>query len=269
MWLLSCVQWAQANPGRAWGLLREAYPRWRIIMFIDARRILSILWNSFLTIPVPYLGVMKLLDFALCVPVYLFEHLQGKACLQRSAELMAGNRLLLLKTALYLALLGSGVAGVVIGLFMVFVPTLPSILVASPDVAEYTIGETAQGIFTGTAFDRVWEVGTTTEKTATVLLLLCAVAASFITTLAVRQLVYVFHREVSARWEPPPPPEPEDETTQKKGFLRRLQFWRKDDDKPTEKDAGSRVDDEGMKDPESKKIDTGAEDSKDQKRPTV
>ena len=54
------------------------------------------------------------------------------------------------------------------------------------------VGDAAAGIFTGTAFDRVWDVGTLTEKWATVLLLTCAVAGSFVFTTTLRQLLYVF-----------------------------------------------------------------------------
>ena len=70
------------NALRACDAAREAYAAWRLVLFIDARRLLSIAWNSVITIPVPYLGVVKLLDYALCVPVFLFEGKTGAECLR-------------------------------------------------------------------------------------------------------------------------------------------------------------------------------------------
>ena len=83
----------------AWRSITGAYEGWRDVLFIDGRRMLSIAWNSLLTIPIPYLGVVKILDYALCVPVYLFEGKTGKECLRRSEELMLGHRLTLLRAA--------------------------------------------------------------------------------------------------------------------------------------------------------------------------
>ena len=90
-------------------------------------------------------------------------------------------------------------------------------------VGAADVGEAAKGLFDGTSFDRVWEVGTATEKASTVALLSCAVIGSFVFTIMLRHLLYVMHREVSARWKPPPPPEPAEEG-KKGGLLSKLMF---------------------------------------------
>ena len=110
---------------------------------------------------------------------------------------------------------------VIIGGFIITVPTLPSLLLPRGDDATY--GDAAQALFNGSAFDRIWEIGTGSEKAATVILLVFGVACSFIFTLGLRQLVYVFYREVSARWVPPPPATAAAGTN----FFQRLQFWNK------------------------------------------
>ena len=252
------TRFARVSLGGAWDAVARAYAAWRLVLFIDARRLLSIAWNSVLTIPIPYLGVVKLLDYALCVPVFLFEGETGARCLERSRELMLGNRLLLLRVALALAGLASLSAGLVVGVFSVLVPTLPALLTETPptpppppprtgkpESAASEIGggggglssaaaEAAAGIFTGSAFDRVWDVGTNAEKWATIALLTFAVVGSFAVTVTLRQTVYVFYREVRARWEPPPEPEPEGESEGKRGkiraFFARMMFWKKVED---------------------------------------
>jgi hypothetical protein len=227
------TRFARVSLGGAWDAVARAYAAWRLVLFIDARRLLSIAWNSVLTIPIPYLGVVKLLDYALCVPVFLFEGETGTRCLERSRELMLGNRLLLLRVALALAGLASLSAGLVVGVFSVLVPTLPALLTETP-VADAAAAEAAAGIFTGSAFDRVWDVGTNAEKWATIALLTFAVVGSFAVTVTLRQTVYVFYREVRARWEPPPEPEPEGESEGKRGkiraFFARMMFWKKVED---------------------------------------
>ena len=252
------TRFARVSLGGAWDAVARAYAAWRLVLFIDARRLLSIAWNSVLTIPIPYLGVVKLLDYALCVPVFLFEGETGARCLERSRELMLGNRLLLLRVALALAGLASLSAGLVVGVFSVLVPTLPALLTETPaaDAAaaaaasglgsaasesaaaaaasSSAAAEAAAGIFTGSAFDRVWDVGTNAEKWATIALLTFAVVGSFAVTVTLRQTVYVFYREVRARWEPPPEPEPEGESEGKRGkiraFFARMMFWKKVED---------------------------------------
>ena len=49
-------------------------------------------------------------------------------------------------------------------------------------VGAADIGEAAKGLFDGTSFDRVWEVGTATEKASTIALS-CAVIGSFVFTI--------------------------------------------------------------------------------------
>ena len=259
----------------AWRTITGAYEGWRDVLFIDGRRMLSIAWNSLLTIPIPYLGVVKVLDYALCVPVYLFEGKTGKECLRRSEELMLGHRLTLLRAAFGLGGMLAAAFGLSVGAFTVICPSLPQLLMppepepgsaaakasrwvegvvgsAGDVAAESTagaavdaavvgaadIGEAAKGLFDGTSFDRVWEVGTATEKASTIALLSCAVIGSFIFTIMLRHLLYVMHREVSARWKPPPPPEPAEEG-KKGGLLSKLMFWKKKSADAPAKDEGA------------------------------
>ena len=129
--------------------------------------------------------------------------------------------------------------GIVVGGFAAFVPTLPGLLMqpaveasaaAGVEGGGVQVGDAAARIFTGTAFDRVWDVGTLTEKWATVLLLTCAIAGSFVFTTTLRQLLYVFYRETRARWKPPPPPEPPAEGGGVRGFFAKMAFWKKVED---------------------------------------
>ena len=53
--------------------MAAAYGQWRTLLFIDARRSLSIVFNSVISWPFFYLGLVRVLDYALCVPVFLFE----------------------------------------------------------------------------------------------------------------------------------------------------------------------------------------------------
>ena len=262
----------------AWGAITGGYEGWRDVLFIDGRRMLSIAWNSVLTIPVPYLGVVKVLDYALCVPVYLFEGKLGKENLKRSEELMLGYRLTLLRAAFGLGGILAAAFGLSVGAFMVICPTLPQLLmpaepepgsaaatasqriegavgsagdVAAGSTAEAAvdaavvgaadIGEAAKGLFDGTSFDRVWEVGSMTEKMSTIALLSCAVIGSFVFTIVLRHLLYVMHREVSARWKPPAPPDPV-EAGKKGGLLSKLMFWKKKSGDESAEDAGTEED---------------------------
>ena len=50
-----------------------------------------------------------------------------------------------------------------------------------------TLGDAAAGIFSGSAFDRVWDVGTPAEKWATIALLSFAVLGSFAFTVVLRR----------------------------------------------------------------------------------
>jgi|TARA_B110000503_G_scaffold127813_1_gene198011 large-conductance mechanosensitive channel len=250
------------NPKNAWREIVDAFAVWKFVLFIDARRLLSIAWNGVLTIPVPYLGLVKLLDYALCVPVFLFEGLQGKENLKRSETLMLGHRMRLLRAGLGLGTVLSLAVGVVVGTFSVIVPSLPSLLMEPATSAAATAtaagvsgtvssgmdtnraSETAMGIFTGTAFDRVWDVGTITEKWATVFLLAFAVVGSFLFAAAVRQLVYVFYRETAARYAPPPPPEEVvdgGEPGPVKKFLAKMAFWKKVEDGDTSDAVATRT----------------------------
>ena len=50
-----------------------------------------------------------------------------------------------------------------------------------------TLGDAAAGIFSGSAFDRVWDIGTPAEKWATIALLSFAVLGSFAFTVVLRR----------------------------------------------------------------------------------
>ena len=157
---------------------------------------------------------------------------------------MRGHRLRLLRAALGMGALMSAAVGVVVGAFAAAVPSLPALLMAAEDTtagsaaaaegAARSAGDAAMGIFTGTAFDRVWDVGSLGEKWATVALLAFAILGSFTFSAATRQLLYVFYRETAARWTPPPPPEEaaaEGEGDAAPGpvraFFRKMAFWKK------------------------------------------
>lgn len=234
----------RVNPVNAWIATTSALETWRYVLFIDARRLLSVAWNGFLTIPIPYLSVVKVCDYALCVPVFLFEGVHGKECLRRSEELMRGHRLRLLRAGLGVGALMSAAVGVVVGAFAAAVPSLPALLMepqssladaAGGSGVTPKAGNAAMGIFTGTAFDRVWDHGSLAEKWATVILLAFAVLGSFLFSAAVRQLLYVFYRETAARWTPPPPPEEvaevlgegDDAPGPVRAFFRKMAFWKK------------------------------------------
>ena len=74
-------------------------------------------------------------------------------------------------------------------------PAVEASAAAGVEGGGVQVGDAAAGIFTGTAFDRVWDVGTLTEKSGTVLLR-APPARVFRATL--RQLLYVFYRETRA-----------------------------------------------------------------------
>jgi len=221
--------YAKVKPKYAYGVLKQGLELYKSILIIDLRRTLSIAWNGMITIPIPYLGLMRCLDLALCVPVRIFEGKQGGENLKRSTELMLGRKILLLKTFFYLSAIASSVVGLIIGLFALLVPSLATVLLPPVGADPASLGGAAQGLVTGTAFERVWDVGTVTERSATILLLMIAVVLSFFFTLGFRQLIYVFHREVANRWIPPPPPPPRKLPEWAKKLKKKVQFWKKDD----------------------------------------
>ena len=221
--------YAKVKPNYAYGVLKQGLELYKSILIIDVRRTLSIAWNSIITIPIPYLGIMRCLDLALCVPVRIFEGKHGGENLKRSTELMLGRKMLLLKTFFYLSAIASSVVGLIIGLFALLVPSLATVLLPPVGADPASLGGAAQGLVTGTAFERVWDVGTVTERSATILLLMIAVMLSFFFTLGFRQLIYVFHREVANRWTPPPTPPPGKLSNWAKKLKKKLQFWKKDD----------------------------------------
>jgi hypothetical protein len=224
-------KYGKIKPKYAYGVLKQGLALYKSILVIDLRRTLSIAWNGIITIPIPYLGIMRCLDLALCVPVRIFEGKQGGENLKRSTELMLGRKILLLKTFFYLSAIASSVVGLIIGLFALLVPSLATILLPPVGADPASLGGAAQGLVTGTAFERVWDVGTVTERSATILLLMIAVMLSFFFTLGFRQLIYVFHREVANRWTPPPPPPPRKLPEWAKKLKKKVQFWKKDDEK--------------------------------------
>jgi len=208
--------------------LRGTFATCKALLTLDFRRVVSILWNSVLTIPVPYLGLIRLLDYAVAGPVLVLEQKTSGEALKRSQELMYGYRVLLMKTAFLCSTVASIMVGGVIGAFAVVVPTLPQLLLP-PEVASSTtattVGDVAQGFFSGSAFDRVWQVGSSSERSATIVLLMCGLTLSFFFTLGFRQLVYIFYKETKERYVPPPPEDPAKKN--KTPLLRRLQFWRR------------------------------------------
>ena len=222
-------KYAKVKPKYAYGVLKQGLELYKSILIIDLRRTLSIAWNGMITIPIPYLGLMRCLDLALCVPVRIFEGKQGGENLKRSTELMLGRKILLLKTFFYLSAIASSVVGLIIGLFALLVPSLATVLLPPVGADPASLGGAAQGLVTGTAFERVWGVGTVTERSATILLLMIAVVLSFFFTLGFRQLIYVF----IARWQiaglPPPPPPPRKLPEWAKKLKKKVQFWKKDD----------------------------------------
>lgn len=222
-------KYAKVKPKYAYGVLKQGLELYKSILIIDLRRTLSIAWNGMITIPIPYLGLMRCLDLALCVPVRIFEGKQGGENLKRSTELMLGRKILLLKTFFYLSAIASSLVGLIIGLFSLLVPSLATVLLPPVGADPASLGGAAQGLVTGTAFERVWDVGTVTERSATILLLMIAVVLSFFFTLGFRQLIYVFHREVANRWIPPPPPPPRKLPEWAKKLKKKVQFWKKDD----------------------------------------
>jgi hypothetical protein len=219
--------YAKLKPKYAYGVLKQGFELYKSILVIDLRRTISIAWNGMITIPIPYLGIMRCLDLALCVPVRIFEGKQGGDNLKRSTELMLGRKILLFKTFVYLSAIASGIVGLIIGLFALLVPSLANVLLPPLGADPAALGGAAQGLVTGTAFERVWDVGTATERSATILLLLIAVVLSFFFTLGFRQLIYVFHRECANRWTPPPPPPPKNLPK----WVKKLQFWKKKEER--------------------------------------
>ena len=212
--------------GDAWDVLKASRGALRSVVVLDLRRTLSIAWNSLITIPIPYLGLIRLLDFAVAAPVTLMEDVKAGAALKRSQELMYGYRILLMKTVFLCSTVCAMLVGAVIGAFILFVPTLPSVMMppVDPVTGVRAAGDVAAGFINGAAFDRVWVVGTPVERTATMLLLVCGLALSFLFTLGLRELVRLFYFETKARYSPPPP---EDPNEKKPSPFARLRFWKR------------------------------------------
>jgi len=216
--------------GDAWDALKASRGALRSVVVLDLRRTLSIAWNSLITIPIPYLGLIRLLDFAVAAPVTLMEDVKAGAALKRSQELMYGYRVLLMKTVFLCSTVCAMLVSAVIGAFVLFVPTLPSVMMPPVDPATgvRAAGDVAAGFINGAAFDRVWVVGTPLERTATMLLLVCGLALSFLFTLGFRELVRLFYFETKARYSPPPPEDPNEKKPSPFARLRR--FWKRGGD---------------------------------------
>ena len=213
--------------GDAWEALKASRGALKSVVALDFRRTLSIAWNSLITIPIPYLGLIRLLDYAVAAPVILMEgDVKAGAALKRSQELMYGYRVLLMKTVFLCSAVCAALVGTVIGAFVLFVPTLPSVMMppVDPATGARAVADVAAGFVNGAAFDRVWVVGTPVERTATLLLLMCGLALSFLFTLGFRELVRLFYSETKARYSPPPP---EDPNAKKPSPFTRLRFWKR------------------------------------------
>ncbi len=213
--------------GDAWEALKASRGALKSVVVLDFRRTLSIAWNSLITIPIPYLGLIRLLDYAVAAPVTLMEgDVKAGAALKRSQELMYGYRVLLMKTVFLCSAVCAALVGAVIGAFVLFVPTLPSVMMppVDPATGARAAADVAAGFVNGAAFDRVWVVGTPVERTATLLLLMCGLALSFLFTLGFRELVRLFYSETKARYSPPPP---EDPNAKKPSPFARLRFWKR------------------------------------------
>ena len=213
--------------GDAWEALKASRGALKSVVALDFRRTLSIAWNSLITIPIPYLGLIRLLDYAVAAPVILMEgDVKAGAALKRSQELMYGYRVLLMKTVFLCSAVCAALVGTVIGAFVLFVPTLPSVMMppVDPATGARAAADVAAGFVNGAAFDRVWVVGTPVERTATLLLLMCGLALSFLFTLGFRELVRLFYSETKARYSPPPP---EDPNAKKPSPFTRLRFWKR------------------------------------------
>ena len=213
--------------GDAWEALKASRGALKSVVALDFRRTLSIAWNSLITIPIPYLGLIRLLDYAVAAPVKLMEgDVKAGAALKRSQELMYGYRVLLMKTVFLCSAVCAALVGTVIGAFVLFVPTLPSVMMppVDPATGARAAADVATGFVNGAAFDRVWVVGTPVERTATLLLLMCGLALSFLFTLGFRELVRLFYSETKARYSPPPP---EDPNAKKPSPFTRLRFWKR------------------------------------------
>ncbi len=213
--------------GDAWEALKASRGALKSVVALDFRRTLSIAWNSLITIPIPYLGLIRLLDYAVAAPVTLMEgDVKAGAALKRSQELMYGYRVLLMKTVFLCSAVCAALVGTVIGAFVLFVPTLPSVMMppVDPATGARAAADVAAGFVNGAAFDRVWVVGTPVERTATLLLLMCGLALSFLFTLGFRELVRLFYSETKARYSPPPP---EDPNAKKPSPFARLRFWKR------------------------------------------
>ena len=113
-----------------------------------------------------------------------------------------------MKTVFLCSAVCAALVGAVIGAFVLFVPTLPSVMMPPVDPRRgESGGRRRAGFVNGAAFDRVWVVGTPVERTATLLLLMCGLALSFLFTLGFRELVRLFYSETKARYSPPRGPE--------------------------------------------------------------
>ena len=215
----------------AFAALGASRSRLRPLLVVDARRTLSIAWNSLITVPVPYLGLIRLLDYAVagCVIVNEPERTAGEA-LKRSQELMYGYRWLALRAAFLCSTAAAALVGGVVGVFVALFPTLPRLMVPLVDPVTgvaTTAGDALAGFINGAAFDRVWVMGSPAERAATMALLACGLTLSFLFTLGFRELVSLLYVETKARYVPPPPASAQD-GSEGVSVWRRLQFWRKD-----------------------------------------
>ncbi|OUS44869.1 hypothetical protein BE221DRAFT_208659 [Ostreococcus tauri] len=170
--------------GEAWDILKAAKSSLARLLACDFRRTLSLAWNSLITIPIPYLGVIRMLDFAIAGAVVINEREKSpKEALKRSQELMYGYRLLLLRTAFLCSVVASVLVGGVIGIFLLLVPTLPKVMLPPLDPVTGTVAtaDALSGFINGAAFDRVWSWAHPSQRA--------------------RQL---FYAETSARYVPAP-----------------------------------------------------------------
>ena len=120
-------KYAKVKPNYAYGVLKQGLELYKSILIIDVRRTLSIAWNSIITIPIPYLGIMRCLDLALCVPVRIFEEVNGGENLN-GVRTHAWSENVTSQDILLLSAIASSVVGLIIGLFALLVPSLATVL---------------------------------------------------------------------------------------------------------------------------------------------
>ena len=210
----------------AHGELKDARGVLASLCVLDLRRLASVAWNSLITVPIPYLGLIKLLDFAVAGPVLVNEGKTPREAMARSRELMYGYRVLLMKTTFLCSTVCAALVCGTVGAFVACVPSLPNLMLGAEAT---TVGEAAAGFINGAAFDRVWVLGTPLERAATFALLVCGLVLSFLFTLGFRELLSLFYEETTTRYSPPPPLDASAiDATNKPSLWRRAQFWRKE-----------------------------------------